>query len=254
MTGYELSRRWFDWAFENPEKISPNHGILYFFCIEQCNRLGWKEKFGLPTSLAMEAIGIKSYNTYKKTLHELIDWGFITMIQKSENQYKANIIALSNFNKPLDKSLNKPLDKSNANHLHITEQIKDSIDKQETIKQENKKEETLSLFSEDFKKFVDWVNGIGDKIMKLRKPFTEKEYRAIVDEIKKGSYTWDDVKNVLENMQNHKDLLKKYESAYLTFNNWVKIRKERTATKEPVSESKGKLPVASLSELNKPIK
>lgn len=252
MTGYELSRTWFDWAFENPDKISPNHGILYFFCIEQCNRLGWKEKFGLPASLAMEAIGIKSYNTYKKTLNELIEWGFITMIQKSENQYKSNIIALSNFNKSLDKPLNKSLDKSNANHLHITEQIKDSIDKQETIKQENKKEETLSLFSEDFKKFVDWVNGIGDKIMKLRKPFTEKEYRIIKEEIKKGTYSLEEVKNLLESMQNDKKLLTKYESAYLTFNSWMKIRKERAGTKEPVSESKGKLDVATFAELNKP--
>ena len=23
MNGYDLSRKWFDWAFENPEKISP---------------------------------------------------------------------------------------------------------------------------------------------------------------------------------------------------------------------------------------
>jgi hypothetical protein len=70
MNRYDLSRKWFDWCFENPEKISPNHPALYFFALNHCNRLGWKEKFGLPTTMSMEAIGIKSYNTYKKTLND----------------------------------------------------------------------------------------------------------------------------------------------------------------------------------------
>jgi hypothetical protein len=113
MSSYELSRAWFDWCFENPEKINPNHSALYFFCIEHCNRLGWKEKFGLPTTMAKEAIGIKSYNTYKKTLDELVEFGFIKMIEVSKNQYSANIIALSKF----DKAVNKALDKAVVKHL-----------------------------------------------------------------------------------------------------------------------------------------
>lgn len=113
MNGYELSRKWFDFCFENPEKISPNHSALYFFCIEHCNRLGWKQKFGLPSGMAKEAIGIRSYNTYIKTLNDLISFGFVTMVEKSTNQYSSNIIALSNFNKPNDK----PLDKATINHV-----------------------------------------------------------------------------------------------------------------------------------------
>ena len=76
-TGYSLSRKWFDFCFDNPEKIKPNHTALYFFCIEHCNRLGWKEKFGLSSSMAKEAIGIRSYNTYIKTLRDLVDFGFL---------------------------------------------------------------------------------------------------------------------------------------------------------------------------------
>src|SRR5258708_5063874 len=93
MTSYELSRAWFDFAFANPEKISPNHAALYFFAIEHCNRMGWKEKFGLPTNMAKEAIGIKNYRTYTNTLNDLIEWGFIVMVEKSKNQFSANIIA-----------------------------------------------------------------------------------------------------------------------------------------------------------------
>ncbi len=107
LNGYSLSRDWFDFAFENPEKIKPSHGILYFFIIEHCNRLGWKEKFGLPTTMVKEAIGIRSYNTYINTLNDLVDWGFIKMIEKSKNQYSSNIVALSNFNKALGKALIK---------------------------------------------------------------------------------------------------------------------------------------------------
>lgn len=74
---YNLSRNFFNWTFEHPHKVTPNHIALYFFCIEHCNRLGWKENFGLPTTMAKEAIGIRSYNTYKKTLDELVEFGFI---------------------------------------------------------------------------------------------------------------------------------------------------------------------------------
>ena len=76
VTGYDLSRKWFDYCFANPEKIKTNHTALYFFAIEHCNRLGWKDKFGFPTTMAMEALGIKSYNTYINTLNDIVDWGF----------------------------------------------------------------------------------------------------------------------------------------------------------------------------------
>ena len=84
MNGYELSRKWFDWSFENPERINTNHTALYFFIIEHCNRLGWKEKFGLPTTMAKEAIGIRSYNTYINTLNDLVEFGFINLIEKAK--------------------------------------------------------------------------------------------------------------------------------------------------------------------------
>jgi hypothetical protein len=149
MNSYELSRNWFDWSFENPEKISSNHSALYFFIIEHCNRLGWKEKFGLPTTMAKESIGIRSYNTYIKTLNDLVDFGFIKLIEKSKNQYSSNIIALSNFNKATDKALDKALIK------HGTKQREsiDSIDKQETINKETIEDRKLK-FAETLQPFL----------------------------------------------------------------------------------------------------
>lgn len=136
-TSYSLSRAWFDYCFENPELINPNHSALFFFAIEHCNRLGWKEKFGLPTTMAMEAIGIKSYNTYKKTLDQLIEMGFIIMIQKSKNQYSANIVALSKNNKALDKALDKAMIKHSTKQSESTIESNDSINKPITKNQEH---------------------------------------------------------------------------------------------------------------------
>ena len=188
MNGYELSRNWFDWTFENPERINPNHTALYFFIIEHCNRLGWKEKFGLPTTMAKEAIGIRSYNTYINTLNDLVEFGFIKLIEKSKNQYSSNIIALSNFNKAPDKALDKALIK------HGTKQGEsiDSINKQETIEQINiyKSFKHLSISVEEFNK--------------LSIDYTKKQIDDILDQI--------------ENNANNK----KYTSLYLTAKNWLK--------------------------------
>lgn len=110
-SGYELSRCWFDFCFENPEKINPNHTAIYFFAIEHCNRLGWKQKFGFPTQMAMDAIGIKKHATYIRYFKDLVDWGFFILVQKSVNQYSANIICLNNALPKNGKALSKAIQK-----------------------------------------------------------------------------------------------------------------------------------------------
>lgn len=101
--GYSLSRQWFDFAFENPEKVTPTHGILWFWLIELNNRLGWKEKFGLPTAYSMDAIGVSNYRTYKKAMDDLIKWGFVILIAKAKNQHTASIVALVKNTKAIQK-------------------------------------------------------------------------------------------------------------------------------------------------------
>jgi hypothetical protein len=150
MNGYELSRNWFDWTFENPEKINTNHTALYFFIIEHCNRLGWKEKFGLPTTMAKEAIGIRSYNTYINTLNDLVKFGFINLIEKSKNQYSSNIVALLNF----DKAHDKALDKAMIKHTTKQDESISSINKQETNKQETIEQRKLK-FADSLKPYLE---------------------------------------------------------------------------------------------------
>jgi hypothetical protein len=150
MNSYELSRGFWDFAFENPERVKPIHSAIYFFAIEHCNRLGWKEKFGLPSQMVMEAIGVKNWRTYSQGLNELIDFGFIKLLEKSTNQYSSNIIAIVNFTKADTKALDKALQK------HGTKQGQSivSIDKQETNKQETIEERKLK-FADALKLFLD---------------------------------------------------------------------------------------------------
>lgn len=94
MNIFSYMKAWFDWANKNPDRVNPNMHALYFTIINHANRLGWKDKFGLPSELIMEIMGIKNYKTYKKTLTELIEAKFIVMVESSRNQYTASVIAL----------------------------------------------------------------------------------------------------------------------------------------------------------------
>lgn len=154
MNSYELSRNFCEWAFNNPERIKPIHYAIYFFAIEHCNRLGWKDKFGLPSQMVMEAIGVKNWKTYSNGLKDLIDFEFIEMIETSKNQYSSNIIAIVKNTKARTKALDKALSKHSTKHCQSTHQSTVSINKQETIKQLTI-EERKQKFAESLKIYID---------------------------------------------------------------------------------------------------
>lgn len=131
MNGYNLTRNWYNFKFENITKVRHIHSDMYFYLIDQWNRLGQKKEFGLPTNVTMESLGIGSYNTYKKVLNDLIDFGFIKLIKDSRNQHHAKVIALSYFDKPTDKALDKAT-------IKAADKPSDSINKQITKEQKNK--------------------------------------------------------------------------------------------------------------------
>jgi len=93
-TGYALTKLWFDFAENNPEKHRPIHGILFLWIVELNNTLGWTEKFKLPSIYSMHMIGASTYKTYKKALDDLVKWGFIRIVSKSVNQYTACVVTL----------------------------------------------------------------------------------------------------------------------------------------------------------------
>ena len=202
LNSYDLSRDFFDWSFSNPEKVRPNHIALYFFIIEHCNRLGWKEKFGLPTSMAKEAIGIRSYNTYIQTLNELSEWGFIYLHERSKNQYSSNIIAISKNDKALDKALDKAFikhaTKQSESTIQSTGESISSIDKPRTIEQVNQEQGTSNTVaiapSFNFKKELlnyGFEEKLVDEWLSVRKSKkaknTETAFNGFIREVEKSS-------------------------------------------------------------------
>lgn len=175
MNSYDLSRAWFNYCFDNPEKIRPIHTAIYMFSIEHCNRLGWKEKFGFPSQMVMEAIGVKNWRTYSKALADLVEWKFIIMIETSKNQYSSNIIAIVKNTKAPAKALDKALQKHSTKQGQSTV----SIDKQETIEQLNKEQE----FNEFWDLYDKKINPTKCKPKFLKLP--EKDRNLIMEYIPK---------------------------------------------------------------------
>lgn len=140
MNSYDLSRNFFNWAFDNPELVTPGHIAIYFFAIEHCNRLGWRDKFGLPTMMACEAIGIKKPATFIKYFNDLESWGFITVIQRSKNQYSSNIISLTSATPKNVEALDKAIVKHTSKQMESTRQSKVPIIKPITTKLLNNKQ------------------------------------------------------------------------------------------------------------------
>jgi uncharacterized phage protein (TIGR02220 family) len=178
MNSYELSRNFTDWCFDNPHKVKPIHYAIFYFSIEHCNRLGWKQNFGFPSQMVMEAIGVKNWRTYSSGLNELAEFGFIKIIEKSQNQYSSNIIAIVNFT----KAHTKPLDKALSNHHTNHSQTTVSIDKQETIEQINNIDFNFDLF-------LDWFNKTTNRNFKSIPEATKKSFKA---RLKEG-YTKEDI-------------------------------------------------------------
>ena len=148
MNGYNLLRDWYNYKFSHPSKVKAIHSDMYCYLIDLWNRLGQKDEFGLPTQVTMEALGIGSYNTYKKTFEDLIEFGFVKLIADSKNQHQSRIVALSKNDKASDEAPDKALDKA---HIKAT----DIIYKQETKKQETK---DLVPFQERVNSFLNWFN------------------------------------------------------------------------------------------------
>lgn len=217
MDYFKLTRTFWDFTFENPEKIKPNHCALYLFIVEHCNRLGWKRKFGLPTTMAKDAIGIRSYNTYINTLNDLVDFGLIEMIEVSKNQYSSNIVAISNFDKALDKALDKASIKHITKQSESTIQSIDSIDKHITNKQIYK-EQSFDIFWNTYDKKTD-SKKCKDKFLKLSEYDINKILDVVSDYVKstpdkkfrKNPLTWlngncwnDEINNNLNTFKNGK--------------------------------------------------
>lgn len=96
LTGYYLSRQWWTWATKNNDKVRPIHHAVYFYAIEIWNLCGGSriDSFGIPSVNACTALHCDP-KTYRKAFDDLEKWGFITVIEKSTNQFTATTVQLN---------------------------------------------------------------------------------------------------------------------------------------------------------------
>ena len=191
INGYELSRKFWDFSFDNPEKVKPAHGAVYFFAIEHNNRLGWREKFGFPTEMAMSAVGIKNWRTYSGVLNDLEKWGFIEFLERSKNQYSANIISLFAYVKNT-KATTKALDKAMQKHIQKqgTKQVRSTVVIDKHINLRTIEPITTNKGDSDFEKFWELYEKKTDRSKcekkwdKIKREDKEKIFASIGEYVK----------------------------------------------------------------------
>lgn len=174
--GYSLSRAWFDWAFENPDKVNVNHTALYMWYIEKWNRVGQKDKFSTTTSESMEAVGFKSRNTFSNTLKDLISFGFVVLVKKSNNQNTCNIITLAQKISKQKDSKRTALDKALIQQESKQEDSNYTINKQITINKEQQTNIAFDVFWDLYEK----KKGNRQKCEKKWEKLTNEEREKII--------------------------------------------------------------------------
>jgi len=227
MNGYDLSHKFFEWAFSNREDFKPTVSALYFYLVEVCNTLGWKKEFSISAKECMEGMGVSGYNTYKGAFDILCKHGFIKVVKKSCNHYQANIITLLNFDRVTDSLTDEVIDKVTSKYSESNYQSNGDIHKTinnktiKTIKQEIIPETEVSVKSNKKQKikFSEFVS------------LTQEEYNKLIQE-----YSESATKRMIEILNNYKGSSgKKYKSDYLAILNWVVSRYNDEQKKNPQS-------------------
>jgi hypothetical protein len=131
--GYVLTSKWFNFAAENSEKVECKHTATYLYIVEQFNKRNWVEVIGLPTDFTMTVLNIGSYKTYKKVIEDLIEFGFIKLVEKAKNQNTSNKIGLVKNTKADAKAIPKHIPKQVESEYQSTSSI-DKLLNIETIK------------------------------------------------------------------------------------------------------------------------
>jgi len=237
MNGYNLIRDWYNFKFDNPSKVKAIHSDFYCYLIDLWNRLGQKKEFGLPTTITMEALNVGSYNTYKKVLNDLINFGFVKIISESKNQHQSKIVALSKN----DKATDKPLDKATIKAIDkATDETPDTIIKQ--INNETNEQKTIS-FNERKELFLKWFN---ERILfhtgtigkfKTLSGTTEKNFKKVLE----INYSKNDLDNAFKIMYNNKWVI---ESNNLNPTHFLRIDnlEKYINSSETISQKEGKVP------------
>ncbi len=221
MNGYDLSRQWFDFAFDKSE-CKVQHTALYFWIIELNNRLGWKKQFGLPTSASMEGLSIGDKRTFISALKDLHEWGFIKIIQEAKNQFQSCIIEICHSEittaqtSALDSAMIRQADGLNNDATIGKRTSGTPIDKQRN--NETKKQEDINIHFDVFWDAYD---------KKVGKKKAEKKWESLSDLQRELAIK--DIPNYLASLDD-----RKYQKDPLTYLNGECWNDERSGPKSVI--------------------
>lgn len=209
---------------------------FYFFLLNECNIRNWLNPYELQTQYLEAMLQIKR-KAIGEARNRLKQRGLIDFIAKTNNP---TIYLITNA-EPINELLMKlfPLgNNSETNRKHLTKQLGNNSEtniEDNRLKTEIKekppkggKKKSLSPLSqiecfksssenESYRKFLDWLPENAPYVAANIQPLSEYEFEKL-----KAVYdTKIIVRNIL-NIENRKDLRKKYSSLYRTLINWCK--------------------------------
>ena len=179
---FDYIRQYWDWANDNPEKSCPSTAGLYFYFLHVANQLGWKHSFSITSTQVCHYLNIR-YNTYKKYFDILVESGLIVMVKESRNQFSANIVALSNFDKARVKASENLVQKQRETSCDIHNTV-NTINKVKTIN--TSKADLSKMYSEHQAVNEAFIQFLKHRI-EIKKPATQRAADMLFAELKKIS-------------------------------------------------------------------
>lgn len=241
------------WEDEKIGLLSHGARLLFLCCLNLSDdegRLRWNTYYLASNAFMYDEIKIE---TMEKWMKELVDNELIYVYQAGEAKYHVGLV--KNFkkhqviNRPQPSKFPPPNDHSDSVNDSVNDSMNGSVsdslperEKEREKEREEKRDTDVSpekkkplnpdpkkethppvppppLPDPDFLKFQKWILENAPQVAKLKEPFTQEQYFKIRD-----AYSGELTADVLMAMHNKKDLLKSYNSAYLTFLNWAKRR------------------------------
>ena len=100
---------------------------------------------------------------------------------------------------------------------NVTIYDNDNVNDNDINKESTNVDKKESPPKSDYERFNEWIKEHTPNVLKLQRQITEEEFIKL-----KKKYSYDQIVDILQSMDNYKDAPKKYTSVYLTFLKWAK--------------------------------
>lgn len=193
-------------------RLTATEQALFHELVSICNEDGWTDVFCVSNEELYLALNI-SENTLVLSRQSLINAKLIFYQSgKSKRQ-----VGKYSFTKQFKTTSKSEVDADTNTEVDVDTNADTNAADYNKTKTKTKEENILKEKS-DFDKFNDWMDSNCPRVRQMKNQMTEQSFDKL-----KSKYDSFKLIEILENMENHKPLLKKYVDVYKTLNNWLKI-------------------------------